>query len=200
MQGYELFQSIEALRRLGFPTIEIHPMGVPAAQPGKFPGFEFARLAERERKKLRKALEGFRHVTTHLPYSGLVPFARDETVAEASVRKIRDAMEATAYVGAELAVLHVVAPKGWTYREARPSIVRRIREWGDYAARHRFTIAIETGYPASVDEFAGLVKDVGHEAVGCTIDVGHQRGFKELSGRTTAQDRSSAAGVRPTTT
>ena len=196
MQGYELFQSIEALRRLGFPTIEIHPMGSPEARPGKFPGFEFAQLAETERKRLRKALEGFRHVTTHLPYTGLTPFAKDEAVAEASVAKIREAMEATAYVGAELAVLHVVAPKGWTYAEARPSIVRRIREWGDYAARHRFTLAIETGYPASVEEFAGLVKDVGHDAVGCTIDVGHQRGFQELAARKTAEDRSSAAGAR----
>jgi sugar phosphate isomerase/epimerase len=196
MRGYGLFDAVDALRRLGFATIEIQPMGVPEARPDRFPGFEFDRMAEPDRRKLRRALTAFRHVTVHLPYSGLAPFDRDQAAAAAAEHKIRSALEASAYFGAELAVLHVVPPRQWTFAEARPSIARRIREWGDYAASHGFTIGIETGFPASVREFVGLVKDIGHDAVGCTIDVGHQRGYRELASWTTPQARASADGVR----
>ena len=196
MAGYGLFQAIEAIRRMGFQTIEIHPMGAPQATPNKFPGFEFDALPEAQKAEIRRALEGFRRVTTHLPYAGLSPFARERETAESSVRTIRTAMEATAYLGAELAVLHVIPPKAAALAEARPAMIRRIREWGDYAAQHRFRIAIETGFPASVPEFTGLIREVGHEAVGCTIDVGHQKSYRELARWTTPEQRASAAGIR----
>ncbi len=196
MSGYGLYPAIEAVRRAGFPTIEIHPMGVPEAKPDQFPGFEFDTLADAEKKKIRKSLEGFRRITTHLPYIGLSPFAADRQMAERSVGKIKAAMEATAYFGAELAVLHVIAPKDRPLAEAWPIMVRQIREWGDYAAQHRFKLAFETGFPASVAEFVSLAREIGHDAVGCTIDVGHQRGYKELVAKVKPADRTTPAGIR----
>lgn len=196
MAGYGLYQAIDALRRGGFATIEIHTMGAPAAIPGKFPGFEFGAMADAEKRRLRRSLQGFRHVTTHLPYADLSPFAPDREIAGESLRKISLALDATAYFGAELAVLHVVPPKGVEFGEVRASAIRRIREWGDFAAAHRFKIGVETGYPASVEEFVAFVKAVGHDAVGCTIDVGHQSRYKELAARVRPEERSTLAGIR----
>lgn len=196
MEGYGLYQAIDAIRRLGFPTVEIHPMGRPEPTPGQFPGFEFDTLADGERKKIRKALGAFNRVTTHLPYIGLSPFARDAQLAERSLGKIRAAMEATAYFGAELAVLHVIAPKDRTPAEAWPMMIRQLREWGDYAARHRFKIAFETGYPRSVEEFVRMAREANHGAVGCTIDVGHQSGYRELVSRVKPEQRNTPFGMR----
>ena len=196
MMGYGLYRAIDAVRRLGFPTIEIHPMGVPQATPEKYPGFEFDTLADTEKKKLRQSLEGFRRVTTHLPYIGLSPFAGDPKIATESLRKINVAMEATAYFKAELAVLHIIAPKDRPSAEAWPLYVRQLREWGDYAAKHRFKLAFETGHPASVGEFVRLAREVNHDAVGCTIDVGHQRGYKELVARVKPADKGTPEGIR----
>ena len=196
MSGYGLYQAIEAVRRGGFPTIEIHPMGVPQPTPDKFPGFEFDTLSDAEKKKIRKSLEGFSRITTHLPYIGLSPFARDPKTAEQSLGKIKVAMEATAYFGAELAVLHIIAPKDRPAAETWPMMLRQLREWGDFAAKHRFKLAFETGYPNSVEEFVRLAREVNHDAVGCTIDVGHQRGYKELVARVKPEDKGTPAGIR----
>lgn len=196
MLGYGLYPAIEAIRRLGFRTIEIHPMGVPQPTPDKYPGFEFDALAGAEKKKVRKSLDGFRRIATHLPYIGLSPFARDSKIAEQSLGKIKSALEATAYFKAEIAVLHVIAPKDRPAAEAWPLYVRQLREWGDYAAKHRFKLAFETGYPNSVEEFVRLAREVNHDAVGCTIDVGHQRGYKELVARVKPADKGTPAGIR----
>lgn len=171
-------------------------MGVPQPTPDKFPGFEFNALSDAEKKKIRKSLEGFRRITTHLPYIGLSPFSRDRQIAEQSLGKIQAAMEATSYFGAELAVLHVIAPKDRPPAEAWPLMIRQIREWGDYAARHRFKLAFETGYPGSVEEFVRMAREVDHNAVGCTIDVGHQRGYKELVARVKPEQRGTPFGIR----
>jgi sugar phosphate isomerase/epimerase len=196
MSGYGLYQAIEAIRRLGFPAIEIHPMGMIEPRPGQYPGFEFGALSGIEKAKIRKSLAGFRRITTHLPYIGLSPFAADRQLAEHSAGKIRSAMEATSFFGAELAVLHVIAPKDRPLAEAWPIMVRQIREWGDYAARHNFKLAFETGFPASIAEFVRLAREIDHKAVGCTIDVGHQHGYKELVAKVKPEDRASPAGIR----
>ena len=69
--GYGLDQAIELIRQLGFQTIEMHPMGVAEPRPGLSPGFQFDRLSEEERRKIKSAVAGFRHVSTHLPFADL---------------------------------------------------------------------------------------------------------------------------------
>jgi sugar phosphate isomerase/epimerase len=196
MAGFSMEQAIDAIRRAGFRSIEIHTMGVPGATPGRFPGFEFDSLEDAVKRRLRRALEGFPRVTTHLPYAGLSPFSTDPNVAGPSLRRIEVALEATAYFGAELGVLHVVPPKETPFERVREAVIRQIRRWGDFAAAHRFRIGVETGYPASVAEFVALVKDIGHEAVGATIDVGHQAAYTELVARVRPEDRGTPAGIR----
>jgi len=196
LPGFSLLDAIEALRALGFPAIEIHPFGSPEAAPKVFPGFQFDRLSNAEKARIRQALGGFRHVATHLPFQELHLFSRFAPIAEFSIQQLRIAMEATAFFGAKLAVVHVTAPS-WPlkFEDALPQIVRRFREWGDIAAKGGFKLAIETGYPSSVREHVRLVKEIDHDRVGCAIDVGHQVGFADFNARVKPAERSTPKGI-----
>ena len=193
--GWSLFDAIALLRRIGFPVIEIHPMGSPEATPGQFPGFQFDQLSPVQKRAIQAALRGFAHVTAHLPYTGLDYFAQNETIAEAAVRTVDIALEGSAYFGAKLAVLHPKAGGGQTLTTQWPVMLKRIRRWGDLARRHQMRIALETGFPASVADFVRLVKEVDHPAVGATIDVGHQSRYAELLARVRTEERSTPAAI-----
>ena len=193
--GWSLIDAIALLRRIGFPVIEIHPMGSPEATPGQFPGFRFDQLLPAQKRAIRSALRGFAEVTAHLPYTGLDYFAQDETVAEAAVRTVDIALEGSAYFGAKLAVLHPKACGGQTLSTQWPAMLKRIRRWGELAQRHKMRIALETGFPASVADFVRLVKEVDHPAVGATIDVGHQSRYAELVARVKPEERSTAPAI-----
>jgi sugar phosphate isomerase/epimerase len=194
--GWSLADSIALLHRIGFPVIEIHPMGKPEATPGRFPGFMFDELRAVQKASIRSALKPFRHVTTHLPYTGLDYFAKDESVAEAAVKVVDTALEGSAYFGAEIAVLHPKAGEGQTPESQWRAMLRRIRRWGDRAQKHKMRIALETGYPQSVADFVRLVKEVDHPAVGATIDVGHQSKYAELVARVRPENRATPEGIR----
>ena len=194
--GMSLADSLALLHKIGFPIVEIHPMGKPEATPGKFPGFPFNELSTKQRLSIKEELKPFRHVTTHLPYTGLDYFAKDEAVAEAAVKAVDIALEGSAYFGAEVAVLHPKTGAGQTDESQWPVMLRRIRRWGDIAQRHKIRIALETGYPASIANFVRLVKEVDHPAVGATIDVGHQSKYAELVARIPAEKRGTPEGIR----
>ncbi len=194
--GLSLYQAIDVLGELGFPVIEIQPMGQPNARPGKPPGFQFDQITKAEKERIRQALRGFMHITTHLPYQGLSFFSRASDEAQRSIRQLRIAMEATAFFGAGIGVLHVTRPKGWNLAAAWPSIVSECRRLGDLAAEGNFRLAIETGFPESVRDFVRLIKDIDHESVGAAVDVGHQIRYQEFEERTTSIERSSPKGIR----
>lgn len=196
--GWSLADSIALLRRLAFPVIEIHPMGSPAATPGQFPGFRFDELTAAQKKSIRASLrDGFRHVTAHLPYTGLDYFAADPAVAEAAQRAVDIALVGSAYFGAKLAVVHPKPGSGKQTLESQwPAMIERFRRWGDLAQRHKMRLALETGFPPSVADFVRLVKEIDHPAVGATIDVGHQGRYAELVARVKPEDRATPAGIR----
>lgn len=194
--GWSLLDSLALLLRLGFPVVEIHPMGNPGATPKQFPGFQFDRLSAGEKQSIRAALKGFAHVTAHLPYTGLDYFAKDEAVAAAAVKVVDTALEGSVYFGARMLVLHPKAGGGQTLETQWRVMVERIRRWGDMAQRRQARIALETGFPMSVRDFVRLVKEVDHPAVGATIDVGHQSKYAELVAKVRPEDRATPRGIQ----
>jgi sugar phosphate isomerase/epimerase len=192
IKGLSLQESIEMLRTLRFRSIEVHTMGPIYARPNAFPGFEFGLVSETEKQKTREALKPFRHVTTHLPYDKLHFFSANPSVAEESIRILEGALYATTFLGAETAVIHLTKPVEQPY----DMVVRHFRRWGDMAGKNRFRLAIETGYPESVRDFVKLIHDIDHEHVGCTIDVGHQARYAELTARVKPEERSTPAGIK----
>ena len=196
IEGYGLIPAIHTVRELGFTAIEIHPMGVPEPRADKFPGFEFDKLDPAQRSEIRKALEGFQSVTTHLPYTGLDYMSASGDVRESAVRTVETAMEATAFFGATMAVLHPQPLPEGTLHTAWPSYLDRFRRWGDHARKLGFRIALETGYPRSIRDYVRLVKEIDHHSVGATIDVGHQSRYVELVARVKPEERSTALGIK----
>jgi sugar phosphate isomerase/epimerase len=191
--GYDFFQAVELVRRLGFPAIEIHPMGEVRAKPGRFPGFEFDRLSVADKERMKTALRGFAHVTSHLPYTDLRTFAAFEPLRNLSRDRVEVALEGSAYFGAELCVLHAEpTPLEDTWKE-RLELYRR---WGDIAKKYGMKIAIETGFPASVKDFVRLIEEIGHPHIGATLDVGHQKSYAELTARIPADKKGSPEGVK----
>ena len=196
IKGYSFFDAVDLLKRIGFPIIEIHPMGKPGPTPGEYPGFEFDRLSPEQKTSMKAALKGVPHITAHLPYTGHDYFAKDEAVAEAAVKAVDIALEGSAYFGAEVCVLHPKAGGGQTLETQWLAMIKRIRRWGDLAQRHKIRIALETGYPASIKEYVRLIREVDHPAVGATIDVGHQSKYAELAAKVRPEDRATPAGIR----
>ena len=180
LSGYGLYEAIETLGELGFHTIELHPMGILGPTPGQFPGFHFNLISDNEKRKIQKLLKSFRHVTTHLPYVDLNFFSRFAPIADFSNQQLKISMEATSFLGAELGVIHVTRPTGGTLKQSWKMIIQQFRNWGNIAAQGNFRLAIETGYPQSVRDFVQLIKEIDHDWVGCTVDVGHQTRYKEF--------------------
>lgn len=195
--GYGLGQAVDALRVLNFPTIEIHPMGVPEPRPGLFPGFQFDRMTASQRSDLRRRLGGFKNITTHLPYIDLHYFSEFSNVRDFSIRQVEIAMEATAFFGGRLGVVHVTAPpSNKNVDQIWPAVVDLFRRWGDRARRLGFRLGIETGLPRSVRGFVKLIREIDHDSVGCTLDVGHQIQYEEFLARVAPAQRSTPAGYR----
>ena len=194
--GYDLYRSIAILHGLGFQTIELHPMGSPDARPGMPPGFEFDRMTDADKQRLKDSLQPFRYVSTHLPWVDTPYFSPFEPSHEYGVRRIETALEASAFVGAEIANIHVQRSAHISLEAAWPILVRTFRRWGDQAESLGMRLAIETGYPESVREFVSLIRDVGHSHVGATIDVGHQKNYAELTARVKPEDKGTPEGIR----
>lgn len=191
VDGASLPEAIRLIKETGFPAIEIHPMGRPEATPGKFPGYEFDKLSDTARRDLRQSLAGFKHVTIHLPYTGL-----DHMSSEASRRTVEIAMDSAGYFGAKTAVLHA-QPCGDEALAARwPQYIELYRRWADRARAGGFTIALETGFPRSIASYVRLIQEVNHPRLGATIDVGHQGRYAELTARVTPEQRPTPAGIR----
>ena len=194
--GYGLYRSIGILHGLGFQTIELHPMGSPDARPGMPPGFEFDRMTDADKRRMKEVLQPFRYVSTHLPWVDTPYFSPFGPSHEYGVSRIDTALEASAFVGAEVANVHVQRSMYISLEQAWPMLIRTFRRWGDIARDHGFRLAIETGYPASVKDFVRLIHEIEHEHVGATLDVGHQKNYAELIARVKPRDRGTPQGIR----
>ncbi|MCA9137931.1 MAG: sugar phosphate isomerase/epimerase [Planctomycetales bacterium] len=197
IDGYGIFAAIDLLRDLGFRTIEIQNLvGDPEPIPGKFPGLRWEQTDEEFQDRIKNALSDFELITTHLPYQGLEYFAPAGELARVGVETMERSLEATAKLGAKIGVLHPKPGPGMSVAETWPFMIRRIRQWGDIARAGGFRLALETGYPTSVDEFVRLVHEVDHDCVGAALDVGHQGRFEKLVRKVEPKDRGTAEGIK----
>ncbi len=194
--GYDLYRSIGILHGLGFHTIEMHPMGSPGARPGMPPGFEYDRISDAQKRRIKEALGPFRYVSTHLPWVDTPYFSPFTPAHEFGASRIEAALEATAFLGAEVANIHVQRSAHVSMDDAWPMLIDSFRRWGGIARERGFRLAIETGYPESVRDFVRLIGEIDHEHVGATIDVGHQKNYAELIARVKPEDRGTPDAIR----
>ncbi len=146
INGYGLFAAIELLRDLGFRTIEIQNLvGDPEPTAGKFPGFRWELADDEFRDRIKNALIDFELITTHLPYQGLEYFGSAGEQARNGVETMERSLEATAILGAKIGVVHPKPGPGMSLAETWPFMIRRFRQWGDFAKAGGFRLALETG-------------------------------------------------------
>jgi len=196
IDGFSLEDSIRTVRELNFPAIEIQCMGELQGRPGKYPGFLFNELTAVQKAKITRDLRGFKLVTAHLPYSGLNYMDRDEAKRAFSVRTLEHALEGAGHFGARLAVLHPQPLDPAEESTRWNEYLDRFRLWGDRARKLGFKIGLETGYPRSVQQYVRLIQEIDHPAVGSTIDVGHQKTYRELTSRIRPEQRGTPEGIR----
>ena len=194
--GWGLYRTIEVLQKLGFQTVEMQPMGAIEPRPGVPPGFQFDRLSSAQKERLKKAVAGFRYISTHVPWTDLHYFSPFDNIAKFSARQIDIALEASAFLGAEVANIHAQRSAHLSIEQSWPVMVRQFRRWGDFAKAAGFRLSIETGYPQSVRDFVRCIQEINHSHVGATIDVGHQKQYTELLARVKPGEKGTPAGIK----
>jgi sugar phosphate isomerase/epimerase len=179
--GFSLPEAIAHLKRLGFGTIEIITYTGARHSVGEIPGFSFAGSSPRERELVFEATRAFSHISGHLPFQGFSLFSSDSRSRETGLEQIRSALDGLAYLKGELGVMHIGSPgPGKRYRDIWQPMLETLRMLGDYAGERHLKIGVETMQPDSVREYADLVAETRHPAVGATIDTGHIRGSSDI--------------------
>ncbi|MCD6362299.1 MAG: sugar phosphate isomerase/epimerase [Armatimonadetes bacterium] len=143
---------------------------------GDLAGLYFDRLTDEQKAELIELTEPFDNLSIHAPFWDMLPFSPNPGVAEEARRQLRETLRMAGEIGASTVTTHVTPRTGYQWEEYRGDVVEFYSELGDVAAESGVTVTIETGFPMAVDEFASLVHDINHEAVGANVDVGHLRG------------------------
>ncbi len=178
LSGLSFEDALKKIRELGFGGVEILTFSGDTHSIGPIPGVVVADLNKIEKKRLRSLVDKFRHVSTHLPFRGLRPVAADPAIRKATLDRLHQAIDDSAFWGATMAVLHVAPEPGKTYEQLWPDLLSVFRELGDHAARFNLRLGIETGAPNTVKEYLDLIRDLKHDYVGGTVDTGHTRLYR----------------------
>lgn len=173
LAGHSLAEACRVGKALGFEVIEFLAFDGYQHSQGKLSGFYYDRLSPAEREALRELASGFRHVTTHAPFFELPILSPSPGLREAAVRQLEVAIEGTAAIGGTLTVTHAAPKATHTLEQSWDDLLALYRHLGDLAGEQGVRVTIETIYPPTVAEFAELVWDIDHPAVGANVDVGH---------------------------
>jgi sugar phosphate isomerase/epimerase len=173
LAGYSLLDAIGKIKELGFQCIELLAFDGARHSVGNLAGFWFNRMSESEKRALRQALQGFKHVATHLPFIDVPLFSHNLDIADFCRKHLKMSIEGSAYFGATAAAIHVYPKVTYKFAEYWNEMLAVFRELGDHAAKYGLKLGIETGIPNNIQEFTKLILDVDHPFVGALIDTGH---------------------------
>lgn len=173
LANYTLRDALNITAELGFETVEIAAYTNATHSQGYVPGFWFDELSGEERGRLRRMVSSFSHLGIHAPFVGYPLFACDEWIEKESRRRVRVAIDATAFLDGSLTVIHANPRPNRQLHEYWDEMIQVFREIGDYAMAYGVRVGIETGFPDTVENFVRLIEEIDHDYVGATLDVGH---------------------------
>jgi sugar phosphate isomerase/epimerase len=171
--GHTFAEILDFGRELGFSAIEILAFEGERHSGGSLAGFAFAERPASEWRALGRRLEGFDRISAHAPFIQTFLLSANAGVAREAFRQVRCTIEGIAAVGGNVCTVHLNARPFLTIREIWEQAVDVLGRLGDIGARHGVTIAMETGFPATVEDYCGLIEAARHARVGACIDVGH---------------------------
>jgi sugar phosphate isomerase/epimerase len=162
---------------LGLRCVELLAFAGYRHTAGELAGRFFDRLTGAEQDDLARQVAPFDPVAVHAPFWDVAPFGPNPSTRSAAREQLLDTVRVAGAIGAETVTTHVIPPVSRDLADFRADVIDFYRKVGDAAAE--VTVTIETGYPAGIDEFAALLHDIDHPAVGANVDVGHLRGLLE---------------------
>jgi len=171
--GYSLEEAINKLSDMGFQTLEFLGFDGARHSIGILPGFWFGKLTNAEKENLKRAVSPFQNISIHAPFMSEPLVSYNDEIQKVALRQVKNSIDAIAYLGGSVTVIHVNSKPFFPLYECWDEIVNVCRELGDYAAERKVSVAVETGFPAGVEDFIKLIRSINHQAVGAAIDVGH---------------------------
>ncbi|MEW6355172.1 MAG: GNAT family N-acetyltransferase [Planctomycetota bacterium] len=156
-------EKVEAARRFGLNSIELHPY---KEWPSLFdlPGEELRRIQETARTLDR--------ISAHAPMGETFTIP-DDAKSQTAVAEDRESIRAAGFLGAEAVVIHV-RMKYVNSDEDKRRAAGIIRDLGEYAQCFGVTIAVETSTDLRAPEdLADIIRYADHPNVGVTVDTGH---------------------------
>lgn len=185
LAGYTLHDAIRKIKELGFKTIELLSYEGGRHSQGDLAGFWFGKLTSDEKNKLKEILQGFKGITIHAPFADAPLFTYNEFIKKEVIRQLKESVEATSFLGGGLVTVHPNQKRSYREEEYWDEMVDTFRALGDVASRFGLKIGIENvfyldpkslvtkGIPETSDDYVGLIKQIDHDSVGATVDVGH---------------------------
>ncbi len=181
LAGFSLSGAAAKLKEMGFHTVEVLTWEGGVHSQGELAGFWFEDMTPRERDALRRTLDGFDHLAAHLPFVEMPLFTYNRRLAAFVKEQLKRCLDGVAFLEGETATMHVWPRAQRDIRYYWSDVVSTLRELADYAGRRGVKLAIETMFPPRIDDFVGLIEEVGHPALGANVDVGHLTGCADLN-------------------
>jgi len=174
-------------REQGLRGVEILSFADYRHSMGELAGMYFDRLSGDQKSQLMGLVAPFEHLSVHAPFWDIEQFSPNPGIRDESRRQLIESVRVAGELGASTITTHISPKKSHELGEYRGEVLDFYRELGDVAAESAVTVTIETGFPVPIEEFAALVHDIGHEAVGANVDVGHLRGIMSAERKASAE-------------
>jgi sugar phosphate isomerase/epimerase len=177
LAGYSLEDALRTTASLGFQAVELLAFEGATHSQGNLCGVWFDDLDAAGKDRLLRLLEPVPRRSLHAPFSDAPLLTYNKRTRECAIAQVQETIEFAAFVGAEAIALHVNRRNALPLDSFWGEMVDLCRRLGDIAlARgNGVNLGIETGYPEPAEDFARLIHEIGHPAVGATIDIGHVR-------------------------
>ncbi|MFH1569488.1 MAG: TIM barrel protein [Gemmatimonadota bacterium] len=177
LAGYGLWEALDLAEAMGFRAL-MGFLGGPrtAHSQGEFPTFGYYDGDAVHGDRVRRRLAAFARRSIHQSW--------DEDWERW--------VEGAAFLGAEILTVHARG-RGADEGPAahRASEGDRLRRIGDAAGARGLRVGVENA-GGRADEYLPLVRDLGHEQVGATLDLGHCAYFAEVQGIADLDERVAA--------
>ena len=176
LAGLALEEALLEAASAGFKAVEMLAFEGMSHRAGPLAGFFFDDMKPARRKKILKLLEPFDRRAVHLDFAHTPLLTYSRRIEKTVTASMEEGIRGAAFFGAETAVLHLNAPlntNGTSLGEYRGRAIDTLRRLADFAARRSVRLGLETMYPRSILDFAALVRETDHAALGATLDVGH---------------------------
>jgi len=173
LPNYSLEEALKLGSEMGFEAVELLAFVNQRHSIGILAGFDWETMTTEEKKRLGQQLSRFKLVSVHGPFMEVPLLSANAGIAKEARRQAAVALEATGALNGYSCTFHVNGRVYSGIHDYWDEAIDVFRRLGDIAAKAKTRVAIETGFPNTVDDYCGLIEAIDHEHVGSCVDIGH---------------------------